>query len=162
MIVVLWGVSGCGKSTIGAQLAAQLNWIFLDADDFHPTANVDKMRAGIPLTDADRKPWLDHLAALLQAHLRHGQSAVLACSALRKSYRERLCVDAAQVKFAHLAGSFDLIAARLAARQHAFMDPGLLQSQFDTLEMDGTDLSTDISAEPAQVCQRLRQTLGLS
>ena len=140
MIVVLMGVSGSGKSTVGEALAHVLHWPFLDADDFHPQANVDKMARGEPLTDDDRWPWLDRLAAELAAR---GGNAVLACSALKRAYRERLA-RAGDVRFVHLHGDRDTIAARLASRQHRYMPATLLDSQFATLEMPVDALALDV------------------
>ena len=114
MIVVVMGVSGSGKTVVGQALAADLGWPFFDADDFHPEANVAKMAAGTPLTDADRWPWLDRLAAEMAAIEERGTDAVLACSALRQAYRDRIS-RAGDVRFVHLAGDHDTIAARLAA-----------------------------------------------
>ena len=156
MIVVLWGVSGCGKTTVGKELARQLSCSFFDADDFHPESNIAKMRAGIPLTDDDRWPWLDAIVD----RLRDEQFAVLACSALRRSYRERLG-RIGETKFVLLRGSFDLIAQRLAERKHEFMNPELLQSQFDTLEVDAGDLAVDIRQSPKSICRAI-DALGLT
>jgi len=140
MIVVVMGVSGSGKSTVGEALASVLHWPFLDADDFHPQANVAKMARGEPLTDDDRWPWLDRLAAELAAR---GGNAVLACSALRAAYRERLS-RAGDVRFVHLHGDRDTIAARLASRQHRYMPATLLDSQFATLESPVDALALDV------------------
>jgi len=140
MIVVVMGVSGSGKSTVGEALASVLHWPFLDADDFHPQANVAKMARGEPLTDDDRWPWLDRLAAELAAR---GGNAVLACSALRAAYRERLS-RAGDVRFVHLHGDRDTIAARLASRQHRYMPATLLDSQFATLETPVDALALDV------------------
>jgi gluconokinase len=146
MIVVVMGVSGCGKSTIGRALAAASGWPFLDADDFHPPANVAKMGAGIPLNDEDRWPWLDRLAGELTAILARGEHAVLACSALKQAYRDRLAPApiAARVRFAFLKGDEATIAARLAPRQHRYMPATLLQSQFATLEEPENAIVVDI------------------
>ena len=133
MIVVVMGVSGCGKSTVGAALANALNWPFLDADDFHPPQNVAKMAAGTPLTDDDRWPWLDRTVDALRDATATSGNAILACSALRASYRERLS-RAGDVRFVHLRGDQPTIAQRLAQRQHRYMPAALLASQFATLE----------------------------
>jgi gluconokinase len=162
LIVVLWGVSGCGKSTVGALLAESLSCPFYDADDFHPPANIEKMRAAIPLTDDDRWPWLQRLADMLQDVVRKRGSAVLACSALKQSYRNVLSVDDEQVVFVQLAGSFDLIEKRMASRRHEFMNNDLLRSQFDTLEPAADGLVEDINAPPGQICTRIMARLGLS
>jgi len=130
---VVMGVSGCGKTTIGKALATHLNCPFYDGDDFHPPENVAKMAEGIPLEDTDRVPWLAHLAALIQAHLDKGETAVLACSALKKQYRKQLQVSQ-HIQFIYLDGSFDLVWQRMQARQNHYMKADMLHSQFETLE----------------------------
>ena len=137
--VVVMGVSGCGKTTIGRALAERLSRRFLDADDFHPAANVEKMRAGIALDDEDRAPWLERLNALLRHGAAKGEPVVLACSALKRRYRDRLRRSVAGVVFVHLEGDRSLIAARLAARDHAYMPGSLLESQFTALEVPDPD-----------------------
>jgi carbohydrate kinase (thermoresistant glucokinase family) len=146
MIVVLMGVCGCGKTTVGRMLAGELGWPFLDADDFHPPANVAKMAAGIPLTDEDRWPWLDRLASEMTAILDRGGHAVLACSALRQIYRDRLAPAsiASRVRFAFLKGDEATIASRIGSRQHRYMPPSLLKSQFAALEEPGDAIVVDI------------------
>ncbi len=131
----MFGVSGCGKSTVGHALAQRLGIQFFDADDFHPPANVAKMQSGTPLTDADRAPWLAALHAHLQQQLTAQQSLVLACSALKQRYRDQLQGKLNAVTFIYLEGTFDLILARVQARQNHFMPANLLQSQFDALEI---------------------------
>jgi gluconokinase len=131
-LVVVMGVSGCGKSTVGGLLAECLGVPYTDADDFHPPANVEKMSAGEPLTDADRAPWLDALADWIVEHRERG--AVISCSALKRRYRDRLRAVAPELFFLHLDGSPQLIASRMAARMNHFMPPDLLRSQFETLE----------------------------
>jgi gluconokinase len=154
VILVMMGVCGCGKSTVGDALAKALGWPFLDADDFHPPANVTKMAGGSPLTDDDRWPWLDRIAGELRAILGRGGHAVLACSALKQAYRERLA-RAGDVRFVHLAGDRATIAARLAERKHRYMPSSLLDSQFAALEAPATalvvDVSQDIDRQVAQV-----------
>ena len=144
MIVVVMGVSGCGKSTVGAALAKALHWPFLDADDFHPPQNVAKMAAGTPLTDDDRWPWLDRTVDALRDATATSGNAVLACSALRACYRERLS-RAGELRFVHLRGDQPTIAQRLAQRQHRYMPAALLASQFATLEepVDAIDIAID-------------------
>ncbi|MEM7187207.1 MAG: gluconokinase [Bacteroidota bacterium] len=130
-MIVIMGVSGCGKTTVGKELAGQLDLPFYDADDFHPQENIDKMQGGTPLQDADRWPWLQILAREMKDWSAHG-GAVLACSALKESYREVLTSEV-QVEWVFLHAPFEIIFDRMQAREH-FMDPGLLRSQFDTLE----------------------------
>jgi gluconokinase len=151
VVVVLMGVSGSGKTVVGQALAAELGWPFLDGDDFHPEANVAKMAAGIPLADADRWPWLDRLAREIAAVGERGGNAVLACSALKQAYRDRLA-RAGGVVFVHLKGDYDTIAARIATRAHRYMPPDLLASQFATLEEPAEAIVVDIRAAiPTQV-----------
>jgi gluconokinase len=141
--IVIMGVSGCGKSAVGAGLAAWLGIPYRDGDDLHPAANVEKMRTGHPLTDDDRWPWLDRVAAVLAAEA----TVIVGCSALRRVYRDRLRAGAGgPVRFIHLAGSRDLIAARMSARTGHYMPPSLLDSQFAALEPPGPDeaLTIDI------------------
>jgi gluconokinase len=151
MIVVLMGVSGCGKTTLGTLLAQRLGWRFIDADDHHPDANVAKMAAGVPLDDADRWPWLDALNRILRGE----KDAVLACSALKEAYRRRLLegIDAARV--VHLRGSHALIAERLAARKHRYMPALLLDTQFTTLEPPTGAIDIDIAADPEASVERI-------
>lgn len=134
MVVVIMGVSGAGKTTVGRALAEALGWPFYDGDDFHPTANIEKMRRGIPLTDADREPWLETLQLLIAQHLQTGRSAVVACSALKRSYRDTLRRAGPDIRFVHLAANYETIRQRLETRQGHFFDPVLLRSQFDDLQ----------------------------
>jgi gluconokinase len=153
MIVVLMGVSGCGKTSVGQALAAELGWPFFDADDYHPPANVARMAAETPLTDADRWPWLDRLAAMMAAVNQSGGSAVLACSALKQAYRDRLAV-AGDLRFVHLKGDRGTIAARIEARAHRYMPPTLLGSQFATLEEPREAIVVDVrDTIPVQVAK---------
>lgn len=139
LCVVVMGVSGCGKSTVAGLVAQRRGWPFAEADRFHSERNVEKMRSGIPLTDADRAPWLEALADWIAARLAAGESCVLACSALKRAYRERLARGHPGVRFVHLVGSFDTIAARMSDRTGHYMPLTLLQSQFETLEPPGDD-----------------------
>jgi len=129
MVVIIWGVSGAGKTTIGELLAQELGWKFYDADNFHPVANIDKMQRGEPLTDEDRQPWLQSLREAITRSLAANENAVLACSALKRKYRELLRVNA-DVKFVFLHGSRARIADQLKQRRGHFIDPALLDSQF--------------------------------
>jgi len=136
MKIVVMGVTGCGKTTVGAALAESLGIEFIDSDDLHPESNKKKMSSGTPLTDADREPWLQAVSRALQSH----ESVVVACSALKKSYRSTILAGAPTTKFVHLNGSQELIFARLSERSHHFMPIGLLDSQFHTLEpLDQTE-----------------------
>jgi gluconokinase len=161
LAVVLMGVSGSGKTTVGRILARHLGWEFLDADDFHSQANVEKMRRGEPLTDADREPWLRALAASLREHLDGGESAVLACSALRAAYRDALHVDD-RVRFAFLRAEKPLLETRLAGRSGHYFAPGLLQSQLETLEPPEEALLLDAARPPEHLAQDIERALGLS
>ena len=162
-IIVVMGVSGCGKSTVAERLARHLDWQFAEADTFHPAANVEKMRSGIPLTDVDRAPWLDAIAAWIDAMRSRGQRCVVTCSALKRAYRQRLAGGHHDVRFVYLKGSYELIASRLAARRHEYMPPTLLRSQFDALEEPGEEEHPlVVSIEPpadaivATIVERLR------
>jgi len=133
MVVIIFGVSGAGKTTIGQLLAEEFGWRFYEADDFHSQANTDKMRQGVPLTDEDRWPWLESLRQVIKRCLAAGENAVLACSALKEAYRRRLRLNA-DVKLVFLRGDYELIANQLRQRRGHFMNPALLQSQFADLE----------------------------
>lgn len=137
--IVVMGVSGCGKSTVAARLAQDLGWDFAEADTFHSPANIAKMSSGIALTDNDRWPWLDAIAAWIDARRVQGRPCIVACSALRRRYRERLAGGHADVRFVYLAGSYDTVAGRLAGRSGHYMPLSLLQSQFDALEPPGPE-----------------------
>ena len=156
MIAIVMGVSGAGKSTIGAALARELGWRFIDADDHHPAANVAKMAAGMPLTDEDRWPWLDRLNSMLRSE----KQAVLACSALKRAYRERLVAGIEDYRFVYLSGDYGLIEGRLAQRRHRYMPASLLASQFEALEPPqdaiAVDVAADVPACVAAIAQRLR------
>jgi gluconokinase len=132
--IIVMGVSGCGKSTVGAALARELGCHFLDADDFHPAANKEKMRAGVPLTDDDRAPWLATLNQALRSAVAENKSVALACSALKARYRDALREKVPTAQLVYLTGSQDEIAARLAKRNHEYMPANLLASQFAALE----------------------------
>ncbi len=161
MIIIVMGVSGSGKTVVGAGLASDLGWPFFDGDDFHPQRNVDKMAQGLPLSDDDRHPWL----AALRQHLVHliagNQSAIVTCSALKQSYRDHLCGGLHHVHFVYLQGSYDLIKARLDQRKGHFMPPHLLASQFDTLEEPVDALTVDISAPLPTIMQVIKDALDV-
>ena len=154
--IIVMGVSGSGKSTIGALLAEKLGWPFADADGFHPPENVAKMASGQPLTDADRWPWLDAIAAHIGAARQAGQPVVVACSALRRAYRDRLRAGHGDLLFLHLSGAPEVIAARQAARQGHFMPPSLMASQFATLEDTAAEpdaVTVSVKASPHEVVE---------
>lgn len=144
--IVVMGVSGCGKTSVGQALAQALGWRFVDADDHHPPENVRKMATGQALDDTDRAPWLERLNALLRHAQARGERVVLACSALRERYREVLRDRIDGVAFVHLSGSPELIRERLQARRHAYMPPTLLTSQFAALEAPQDALVVDVAA----------------
>ena len=160
VVVLLMGVSGSGKTTIGLKLAAELGWSFRDADDFHPAANVAKMSAGLPLNDADRAPWLAAIRAYIEATLARGENTVVTCSALKESYRSAAIPDPRRVKLIHLAGDFSLILDRMSRREH-FMKPEMLKSQFETLEPPTTAVTIDIAKSPEQIVTEIRNQIGL-
>ncbi len=164
MIVILFGVSGAGKTTLGQLLADELGWKFYEGDDFHPQANIDKMHAGVPLTDQDRQPWLDSLRELIERCLVAKQNAVLTCSALKKSYRSYLRVNE-QVQFVYLRGSYELVANQLRQRHGHFMNPELLRSQFDALEepeaAEGV-ITIELGRSPRKLVDEIKKKLGLS
>lgn len=161
MVVIVMGVSGSGKTTVGSRLAERLGWSFHDGDDFHPLANVAKMRSGTPLTDEDRLPWLLAIQAFMQKCHADGQSAVIACSALKERYRDVLLRAEPWVRFVHLRGNRELIAQRMQARAGHFMPPALLDSQLATLEPPSDSLAVDITAEPGILVEEICQKLGL-
>jgi gluconokinase len=159
MIVVLMGVSGSGKTTVGKLLAAKLGWPFFEGDDFHPEENVDKLRRGVALSEADRAPWLAALARLIDELEANRQDAVIACSALRETHRERLRHAHASIRFVYLKGDQKLIQERLKRRKGHYMDPALLADQFATLEEPHDALVVDISAAPAVLADRIAAQL---
>ncbi|MEI6303904.1 MAG: gluconokinase [Betaproteobacteria bacterium] len=161
MIVVVMGVTGCGKTTVGAMLAGACGWEFLDADDYHPPRNVAKMRRGEALTDDDRRPWLDSLGGLLAQSAQQGKSVVLACSALKQAYRERLEARCPGLRLAFLAGEKELIRSRLLSRQGHYMNPALLDSQFAILEAPAGAIVLDVADNPAELVRQLRLVLAV-
>jgi len=162
MIVVLMGVCGCGKSTVGRALAKDLGWAYLDADDLHPPGNVEKMASGVPLTDEDRWPWYDRIVAELRRLTASGRHVVLACSALKQAYRDRLA-RAGDLRVAYLKGDAAAIEPRIASRKGHFMPASLLASQFATLEepVDAivVDVTQPIAAQVATIARALREEL---
>jgi gluconokinase len=155
VIVLLMGVSGAGKTSVGTMLAAQLGWEFADADDYHPAANVEKMRHGIPLTDADREPWLESLRALIVAWMAAGKNAVLACSALKQTYRERLTAGA-PVLLVYLKADRELLRERLLLRRGHYMKEGMLESQIVTLEEPQNAVVVDARGTVEDIAREIR------
>lgn len=160
MIVIVMGVVGSGKTTVGRLLAQLLGWEFADADDFHPAVNVEKIRRGIPLGDEDRQPWLERLREAIVGWIARGRNVVLACSALKRAYRKTL--DAGpEIRFVYLKGSAALIAERLQSRHGHFAGEQILASQLADLEEPQGALTVDIAATPEQIVDKIRQGLGL-
>ena len=161
MVVIIFGVAGAGKTTIGELLAQELGWKFYDADDFHSAANIDKMQRGIPLADEDRQPWLETLRKVIEQSLAENDNAVLACSALKQKYRDRLRVSE-QVKFVFLRGSRDRIAEQLKRRRGHFVDPKLLDSQFADLEEPKSSehaVMVELGDDPPELVQKIKASL---
>lgn len=165
MIIITMGVTGCGKTTVGQLLAEELGWEFYDADNFHPTENVEKMRRGQSLDDNDRVPWLESLNRVLRKSSNQKQSAVLACSALKKTYRDIISSDLNQICFVFLNGDYELINKRLATRTGHYMNPELLQSQYDTLETPGLEenfICVNIGGSPQSIVDEVKSLMDLS
>lgn len=160
MVIVVMGVAASGKTTVGHLLAEELGWTFYDADDFHPRENVEKMSRGVPLDDEDRGPWLETLSELIRECLSLGRDAVLACSALKESYRERLLIDE-RVRVAYLEADRELIRERLTERSDHFMKAEMLDSQFAALEEPGESMHYDASRPPAELVREIRDRLGV-
>ncbi len=161
MIVVVMGVTGSGKTTAGSLLAEHLGWEFADADSFHSPANVEKIRSGIPLGDADRAPWLQSLRQAVERWVAERRNVVLACSALKKSYREQLLVDG-NVKFVYLKGSYALINQRLQLRHGHFASAKILAGQFADLEEPDDATAVDIDQSAEQIVAEIESRLGLN
>ncbi len=160
MIIILMGVAGSGKTTVGRALANELGWDFFDADDFHSPENREKMSRGIALTDADRADWLQDLQAVLKKSTQSGRSCILACSALKEKYRKLLYVSK-DVHFVYLRGTYRQILKRLTRRKAHFVPPSLLASQFETLEEPKGQLTIDIRFPLKQIVQTIRKELKL-
>jgi len=153
--VIVMGVAGCGKTTVGELLAKQLGWHFYDADAFHPAENIAKMATGTPLDDSDRAPWLASLHALISASLKEGRPGVLACSALKERYRQQLLAGNEGVQLIYLKGSYELIWSRLTLRKDHYMKPQMLQSQFEALEEPTNALTFDVSMPVDEIVQEI-------
>jgi carbohydrate kinase (thermoresistant glucokinase family) len=162
-VLVLMGVSGCGKTSVAEALAARLGWAFQEGDALHPPANVAKMRGGMPLTDTDRWPWLDRVAAWIDARLAAGENGIITCSALKRAYRARIVGARAGVRVVLLHGARALLAARIGARHHEYMPASLLDSQLATLEPPGPDehpISLDVTPPAAVLAEAIIAALG--
>ena len=164
MILIIFGVSGAGKTTLGKLLARELGWSFIEADDFHPAANIEKMRSGHPLTDKDRWPWLEQLRQQIERSFSAGENAVLACSALKRAYRDRLRVSD-EVKFVFLSGDYALVEKQLRSRHGHFMNADLLQSQVNDLEKPEPHenvLTIELGRTPEEIVERIEAKLNLT
>lgn len=157
--VIVMGVAGSGKTTVGELLAQEMGWDFYDADAFHPPENIEKMANGTPLTDADRAPWLAALHDLISTSLKENRPAVLACSALKESYRQTLLEGNEGVQIVYLKGSYDLLWSRLSLRKDHYMKPQMLQSQFATLEEPANALTVDVSMQVKDLVSEILKQL---
>lgn len=162
MVVVLMGVSGSGKTVVGKALAGQLGWTFVEADDYHSSANVEKMRRGEPLTDDDRRPWLAALRKRVEEACGQDENVILACSALKHAYQDYLeRHDPVCVRYVYLHGSEELIRKRLVARKGHYMNPTLLRSQFEALEPPADAIRVEVTPPPEVIAAEIRAKLGL-
>lgn len=159
--IILMGVTGSGKTTIGKLFAEHTGWDFFDGDDYHSPANILKMSRGIPLTDEDRAGWLDQLADLVRSRLQLGKPGVLACSALKQAYRDKLNIKPEEIRFVYLKGNPELISSRIEQRKGHYMKAAMMDSQFSTLEEPGEALVIDIHQSPELIVQYLIEKFGL-
>ena len=160
MIVLIMGVAGAGKTSVGTALAKELGWTFIDADDYHSAANVAKMEAGVALNDADRQPWLESLAGVIRQTLERGDSAVLACSALKQAYRDVLLINR-KVQVVYLKIDYETAAERLRARGRHYMNPNLLKNQFETLEEPADAWQIDVRLPMDIIVARIRSAIAV-
>ncbi len=164
LVVVLMGVSGCGKTTTGTRLSKKLGWPFRDADSFHPAANIEKMSRGIALDDDDRRPWLDAISVWIDERLAQGEPGIVSCSALKRAYRRRIVGDRRGVQLVYLRGPMELIGRRLQGRRNHFMPAALLQSQYDALEEPGPGerpIIVSVALTPQRVLATIVEQLGV-
>ena len=159
MIVIVMGVAGSGKTTVGKLLARRLGWCFYEGDGFHPVANIEKMSAGVPLTDGDRWPWLESIKKELDRCSEQGTHAVVACSALRDRYRSYLAADISDLRFIYLKGDPPTIRERLKSREHHYMGASMLESQLASLEEPEGAILVDIAHPPDEIVARIRAAL---
>jgi gluconokinase len=162
IIIILMGVAGAGKTTVGSRLAAELGWPFYDADDFHPAENIAKMARGEPLNDADRQSWLELMHDLIHAMLLRGEPAVVACSALKTTYRAMLAKDNPGARFVYLKASPELIRQRLLDRPGHFMKASMLESQFEALEEPANALVVNATLPPERIVEEIKLTIKKS
>jgi gluconokinase len=161
MVILVMGVSGSGKTTVGELLARETGWRFIDADDVHPPANIAKMAAGQPLTDEDRAPWLAALRDRINDQLNRQENAIVTCSALKERYRDVLVVDPERVKIVHLHGSPELLRSRISGRSGHFMPATMLDSQLAALEPPKCALTLDVAQTPEELVARIRREFHL-
>ena len=161
MLIIITGVSGVGKTTIGKLLSENMGWTFYDGDDYHTDVNLDKMRHGTPLTDDDRWPWLNALRTTISEIVLHEKDAVLSCSALKESYRMRLGSGLKDIVFVYLRGDYQLVRNRISARVGHFMSSDLLVSQYSDLEEPQNGIIVDAALEPMEIINYLKRALSL-
>jgi gluconokinase len=161
-VIILMGVTGVGKIEIGEELAEELGWVFYNGADFHSQSNIDKMKEGIPLTDEDRRPWLETLNKLIHRHIEQGQHAVLACSALKQSYRDTLLAGNESAVFVYLKGSPTLVGARLRQRLGQLMKTNFINSQYEALEEPDEVLTIDADEPPRAIIKEILKEFSLN